>query len=80
MLWFKKKLPDHFKFILLGNKYSSKEGRPYYALIWDKGVNIVHKVDGNSEQVAHARRKVNFLEKGRFVTALDIIKWLKQIK
>ena len=34
----------------------------------------------NSEHVAHARKKSVYGEKIRFVTALDLIKCLKQIK
>ena len=43
---------------------------------------MVFTLDGNLKNFAHASRKIGlFAEKKiRFVTALDLNKWLKQIK
>ena len=43
---------------------------------------MVDIVDGNSEHVAHASRKISLFgeKKIGFVTALDMIKYLRQIE
>ena len=42
--------------------------------------NMVLILDGNSEHVARAKREIGLYEKKSDVSALDLIKHLKQIK
>ena len=58
------------------SKHTLQEPLPFFFAI------MVLILDGNSEHVAHARRKIGVLEKKKnlLVIALNLIKCLKQIK